>query len=67
MLADSGTGANIRSLNQTSLKELTLPLSPFEIRQEHVIASVEPTDSILYILCREDGIKTLLLIEPEFE
>jgi type I restriction enzyme M protein len=40
MLTDSGTGANIRSLNQTSLKELTLPIPPLEFQKE-IVARIE--------------------------
>lgn len=46
MLTDSGTGANIRSLNQTSLKELTLPLPPLEVQQE-IVARIEREQSLV--------------------
>jgi type I restriction enzyme M protein len=36
-LINSGTGANIKSLNQTSLNELKLPLPPLEAQHEIVI------------------------------
>jgi type I restriction enzyme M protein len=45
-LVESGTGANIKSLNQASLKNLELPLPPLEVQQE-VVARIEREQSLV--------------------
>src|SRR5205085_922033 len=46
MLINSGTGANIKSLNQTSLKQLELPLPPLE-EQRQIVAQIEREQSLV--------------------
>lgn len=45
-LVDSGTGANIKSLNQTSLRQLELPLPPLE-EQKQIAAQIEREQSLV--------------------
>jgi type I restriction enzyme M protein len=45
-LVDSGTGANIKSLNQTSLRQLVLPLPPLE-EQKQIVAQIEREQSLV--------------------
>lgn len=45
-LVESGTGANIKSLNQTSLKDLDLPLPPLE-EQKQIVAQIESEQSLV--------------------